>query len=82
MPGHVESSTQDTRTERFTRAEAAAILGVHIRTLDSWIASRHIGHVRHVGRIYVTAENLDEFWRNSRRAAWVQPELPFGEVAS
>ena len=58
------------------------MLGVHVRTLDAWIASRRIGHVRWVGRIYVSAENIREFLATSKRIPWVQPELPFDEVAS
>jgi len=67
--------------ERFTRYEAAQLLGVHPRTLDHWIRERRIGHVRQVGRVFITGAHLQEFWANNQRAPW-QPDLPFDEVAS
>lgn len=74
-------SFEDRYGERFSRPDAAAILGVTIRTLDRWVSARIIGHVRLGGRVYITGAQLDEFWRNSERTAWVQPELPFEEAS-
>lgn len=74
-------SFEDRYGEKFARPDAAAVLGITTRTLDRWISERRIGHIRLGGRVYITGAQLEEFWRNGERVAWVQPELPY-EAAS
>jgi excisionase family DNA binding protein len=72
----------ETPQEAFSRSETAQLLGVTTSTLTRYMRRGLIEYYQVGGRVYFTTAQLDAFWTRSRRVAWVQPELPFGEAAS
>lgn len=66
-------SVDQTTLDLLTRAEAAQLLRVHPKTLDSWIYAGHVPTVKIGGRVYLTRPALLALIEASTRPATAGP---------